>query len=406
MGELLGELARQGGSGVELAGLKCGECGQEMAYKGELKRGVTHLEGETELHRAYDHCAHCESGLFPLDQDLKLVKHHWTPETIKQAVRAGTEIASHRRAAQSFAEATKIPMSKSSLGRLVNEYGSQLVAQQELEAEATFKAPEKGEAVIWRDIPEPDRETMAISMDGGMVHIRAEGWKEVKICTISAVEIVGEAEDGSPAVRLSHHSYRAGVWDAPTFAKQQWAEGCRRGLEKAKTILSINDGALWIWLIVAMCYAPCVEILDWWHAVEKLWELARTFFSTDQQAAARWAQQQKSHLWHGQLRAIFRLVRRLCPRGTPLPDPVRQALGYLFRNRHRLRYPHFRQAGFPIGSGCVESACKVVMQARMKQAGMRWSREGAQAMLALRATLLSDRWDELWPSLFSGPNLA
>ena len=121
MGELLGELARQGGSGVELAGLKCGDCGQEMAYKGELKRGVTHLEGETELHRAYDHCAHCESGLFPLDQDLKLVKHHWTPETIKQAVRAGTEIASHRRAAQSFAEATKIPMSKSSLGRLVNE---------------------------------------------------------------------------------------------------------------------------------------------------------------------------------------------------------------------------------------------------------------------------------------------
>ena len=59
--------------------------------------------------------------------------------------------------------------------------------------------------MVWRDIPEPDRETMAISMDGGMVHIRAEGWKEVKICTISAVEVIGEAEDGSPAVRLSHH---------------------------------------------------------------------------------------------------------------------------------------------------------------------------------------------------------
>jgi hypothetical protein len=64
-----------------------------------------------------------------------------------------------------------------------------------------------------------------------------------------------------------------------------------------------------------------------------------------------------------------------------------------------MRYRRFRQAGYPLGSGTVESACKVVVQQRMKQAGMRWSRKGAQAMLALRCALLSDRWRQEWPSL-------
>lgn len=74
---------------------------------------------------------------------------------------------------------------------------------------------------------------------------------------------------------------------------------------------------------------------------------------------------------------------------------MRLARAYYFHNRHRMDYAAYRQAGLPIGSGTIESACKTVVQARMKQAGMRWSREGAQAMLALRCLLLSNRWHEL-----------
>ena len=83
------------------------------------------------------------------------------------------------------------------------------------------------------------------------------------------------------------------------------------------------------------------------------------------------------------------------PRQQDLPESVRQALGYFIRNRHRMHYDHYRQAGLLIGSGAVESAAKTVVQARMKQAGMRWSRNGAQAMLSLRCLLLSNRWHEL-----------
>ena len=190
---------------------------------------------------------------------------------------------------------------------------------------------------------------MVVAMDGGMVHIRGEGWKEAKIAAVSAVETRGGGSE-EPTVRLNLTSYRTGLWDAARFANQQWAEGCRRGLEKAQRVVCVNDGALWIWLVVAMCYAPrCVEILDWWHAVQKLWELAFTILGQENTQSQDWAEEQTSLLW---------------------------------------------------------SACKLVMQERMKQAGMRWTRTGAQAMFALHSVLLSQRWQEVCPSLDPPPKLA
>jgi hypothetical protein len=244
---------------------------------------------------------------------------------------------------------------------------------------------------------------MAVSMDGAMVNIRGEGWKEVKTVSISAVERITDEDTEQIEVRLTRHSYRSGLWEAKEFAQHQWAEGCRRGLERAKQIVSVNDGALWIWIIVQMCWAPCVEILDWWHVVEKLWEVAAALFDEDEAATTRWMDRQKSHLYKGQLRQVIRAIRHWCPRGQTLPDKVRLGVGYLFNNRWRMRYKLFRETGYPIGSGTVESACKLVMQERMKQAGMRWSRDGAQAMLALRSVLLSERWDDTWATLPRNP---
>ena len=126
-------------------------------------------------------------GFFPLDERLYLGAHVWSPETVKHIVRQGTEIASYRRAAASFEAMTKIPVSKSSLGRLVEGYGGKIVVQQQSEAEAMVKPPAPDEVITVRDMPRPDSEVMALSMDGAMVNIRGEGWKEVKTVSVSAV---------------------------------------------------------------------------------------------------------------------------------------------------------------------------------------------------------------------------
>jgi hypothetical protein len=346
-------------------------------------------------------------GFFPLDEQLKLGEHSWTPASIREVVALAAEIPSFRRAARRFVALTKSPLSKSSLDRLAKEYGLRVVAEQAAEAEATVKAPERGEEIVWRQLPEPDSEVMAISLDGVLLHIREEGWKEVKVASISAVEVEVPLErDEEKVVQLTQHSYRAGLWDAKTFAKQQWAEACRRGLEKAKQIVTVNDGAPWIWLIVAMCYAPCREIIDWWHLIEKVWLAANGLFSQGDSQAKAWAEQMKTLLWTSQLRSVLHEVRCRCPRGQPLPECVLPLIHYLFNHRRRMDYAAYRQAGYPIGSGSVESACKVVVQERMKQAGMRWSRDGAQAMLALRSILLSEQWEQTWETLFKVPIFA
>ena len=329
----------------------------------------------------------------PLDEQLKLSKKNWSPETIRNAVRLGVEIASYERAAATFEALTGVPLSRSSLHRLVQETGASLVEEQAAEAQTMVQVPKKEDEVVYREVAEPESEVMAVSSDGVMVNIIDEGWKEVKAVSVSAVSRTVDEESGEVEVNLSSHSYRAGLWDAATFTNHHWAEACRRGLEKAKTVVCVSDGALWIWHIVFICFYTRIEVLDWWHAVQRLWDIAHG--TLEPANAAPWVHQAKGWLARSQLRYLFRQVRLLYPRGTPLPEPVRQAVGYLFRNRHRMDYATFRQLGFPIGSGTIESACKTVVQARMKQAGMRWSRNGAQSILALRCLLLSDRWHEL-----------
>jgi len=339
-------------------------------------------------------------GFSPLDQKLKLVKHAWTPETIEQALAMGTEIPSVRRAAKRFEALTKVPLSKSSLAALLTEYGGQLVAVQEKEAAEASRAPEKGEVLSQRALAEPDAPVMALSMDGVMINVRGEGWKEAKVVAISAVEQVQEAPGEEPKVQLSRHSYRAGLWEAATFAKQQWAEARRRGLEKARQLVCVSDGAAWIWGIVLTCYVSCVQIIDWWHAVEKLWEIGSILMGEEGDASKVWVKHLKDLLWAGNVRGLVHEVRLCCPRGAPLPERLGTLIGYFYHHRRRMAYQAFREAGYPVGSGTVESGCKVVVQERMTQAGMRWSRIGAQAMLALRCLLLSDRWDTEWRSMF------
>jgi hypothetical protein len=332
------------------------------------------------------------AGFFPLDEQLQLGKHSWTPQTIAQALRLGVEIPSYARAANAFGELSGVSLSKRSLQQLVAEYGGAVVETQASEAAAMLQPPAKDEVEITgRQVPQPTSETMSVSPDGVMVNIRDEGWKEVKLVRVAAVEQQVNPVSGQAEVKLSQQSYRAGLWDAATFATQQWAETERRGIPKAKRLACVADGAAWIWQLVLMCFSPCFEILDWWHASQRLWTIANAPFDSSA-AATAWVEQQQKLWAEGQLLAFFHQVRLLSPRGQPLPDPVRQAILYLFHHRQRLRYAYFRQLGLPIGSGTLESACKVLVQTRMTQAGMRWSRTGAQAMLALRCALLSDRW--------------
>ena len=249
---------------------------------------------------------------------------------LKMALRQAVELDSFERAASNFSELTGVPISASSLKGMVMECGTKVVNAEAQEAEAMVRVPKDEEAVRWRQIAEPDSEVMAVSADGVMLHLRDEGWKETKVMSVSAVP-TGERGDraAAGAQRVEKHSYRAGLWDAKTFQNHYWAERYRRGVEKAQQVVCINDGALWIGAMVCACFARRIEILDWWHMLQYVWQIAAAALGPDSSEASAWVQAQKAALAHGQLRLFFPRILRLYSNGSTPPPVVKQAGAYL-----------------------------------------------------------------------------
>lgn len=312
----------------------------------------------------------------------------------------------YERASRTYNRLTRVSISANSIRRLVTSEGTRWVQTERQAAEEAWKPPEKEAVPAPRVAIQPDSPRMNVSLDGTTINILGEGWKEVKVATLSAVvndQPTGKRERKArreeKRVRLTDHSYRAGVWDVRVFEKQQWAEAKRRGLPAAEEVLSINDGAVWIWRVIGTCYPHAVEIVDWWHALERLWQVGRMVFGADSSEGTAWVKERETALWDGEVESVIQACRELAPKSAEANEYVRQSIGYYDTNRERMRYDEFRAAGYPIGSGAVEGGgCKMVVGGRMKQAGMRWSRRGAQAVLALRSALFSDRWDEVWAS--------
>jgi len=206
-------------------------------------------------------------------------------------------------------------------------------------------------------------------------------------------------------------SYGTGCEEAQAFWGRAHIEACRRGRGTAavRTVVALGDGAEWIWrharAYLGLPDVEMVEIIDLYHAYEYLWAVGNAVFG-EGTAAAAWVEPLKTRLYtegaaplHA---ALTTLARTVC---IPTADTtaesvaataVRRALEYVTTNAPRLDYPAFMARRFPIGSGVVESRCKVVVQARTKGAGMRWSGVGAQRVATLRALHRSGRWDAFW----------
>jgi hypothetical protein len=239
-----------------------------------------------------------------------------------------------------------------------------------------------------------------ISTDGTTILLRGEGRKEVKLAVVSTCEVEpAEQRKGDttrrgedPWVKLKAHSCQAGVWDADTMARYQYAEGLRRGLERCPKLSSVNDAAAWIGRITEENFPQAEQIVDWSHAAGWVWKVAHELYEEGSPQAKRWAEGKLDKLWRGKARDVAQAIGHL----DVDEDVVRQAQGYFTSHADRMRYATYRAAGYPIGSGTVESGGKNYVQHRMKRPGPGWCRDSAQSMLAVLSELHSGRFDLAW----------
>lgn len=183
--------------------------------------------------------------------------------------------------------------------------------------------------------------------------------------------------------------------DADTLFARLWSAMCELGWKSEGTIVVIvGDGAEWIWNRASMFPRRC-EILDFWHAVERAWEFARLHFGADSKATADWAHALAVDLRAGKVVDVITQLRGLQCGQKETRELLEKLISYYTANASRMQYDQYLRLGYGIGSGAVESAHKQVLQARLRQAGMRWSVRGATHLLALRVLLLNGRWEDL-----------
>jgi hypothetical protein len=329
-------------------------------------------------------------GFFPLDEELALLPGTLTPSLQEQLVRLGSWLP-FAKAAALLTAFTRVSVTEATSRRQTERAGALYAAWQEGEV-----------ARLERELPPPPSgpPTQVISVDGVMVPLLHGEWAEVKNLVIGEVaeplQVAGEEEVHSQAL-----SYFSRLGEAETFARLSLVETQRRGTETSQRVAAVTDGAEWEQGFIDFHRPDAVRILDFPHAAQRLAPIGAAVFGEGTPEAGAWVGQQVRALKQEGATEVLAELRRLAA-----ADPTREAwaehLCYLEKRESQMEYPRYQAAGLPIGSGIVESGNKVVVEARLKGAGMHWERGHVNPMLALRNGVCNDRWEEAWRQIALG----
>ena len=159
-------------------------------------------------------------------------------------------------------------------------------------------------------------------------------------------------------------------------------------------LVFVNDGAKWIWKWVDEHYPKATQILDFYHAVERLCEYAVIYFA-DKKRRGEWIAQQKTKLLDDQIDSVIASIEAMPCKTEKKRNAKQKLLTYYQNNRLRMYYQTYKAKGLMIGSGPIESAHRTVIQKRLKQSGQRWTIEGAQKVVNLRVANMNRQWDSV-----------
>lgn len=225
-----------------------------------------------------------------------------------------------------------------------------------------------------------------VTADGAMIHIRGEGWKEALVGAVYEVDESREATEIVYAARLGNRE--ALGHDLYRLAGQPESQA-------SQGMAFVADGANWLDEIKDMQFPFATRIIDQWHVREYLWGVANEFYEQGSPKAQGWAKEKIRLLKKNRQRSLKQSFCRMEPKTKKQREILTDTKRYFKNHGHQMNYPRYQKMGFHIGSGVAEGACKHVIQSRFKRAGMRWSRAGAENLLALRALHVNGRWDLL-----------
>ena len=391
-GALVEQLARLRLAALAQTVPTCPRCaGAVRLVDGARARTLEGVVGPIRLVRPWYHCGACRHGFAPLDAAWALGRGLLSPGLARVVSRDGLE-AAFGQGADLVAEQRGVQLDADTVRAVTEGLGALVEADQQDLQQWALPADQA---------PPPVR---AVELDGVLVHER-DRWVEVKVGRVAALgpEVVVEVQTGESHLALGPSSYAVEVGPAAAFWERLGREARRAGLGRGvQTVVVLGDGAAWIWHPVhwylGLPGVRIVEIVDFFHASEHLSTVAAAVFGAGTPAADAWLDETRHALRHVGPTPVLAAVAALAAPTPEAAEAVRRACGYFTTNAARMDYPAYRAAQLPIGSGAIESTAKNLIQARQTQAGMRWTRPGAQQVASLRALHRSGRWQAFWAS--------
>jgi len=327
-----------------------------------------------------------EQVIFPLDEQWQLASSVFSRDLARQMVWLSGLLPCEQCEAV-FAEIGEQWLSASSIWRQTQKHGQRLLDYVTHEREQVSV-----ERIQLPDAMHDHQQLKAVSMDGGMVNIRDDGWREVKVGTVFDVELRLERNPQTQELDEMAHGvnvrYTAVLGTKDEFKPALWALAVQQDLPTARQRSVVADGALWIWDVAEHVCPDGQQVVDWYHAVEHLHTAAVALYpdDTDAHKRLRWFKTYKTHLYMGRIDTLISVLHK---------RDAAQFATYFERHKRRMQYLAFREEGLPIGSGTVESGVKQFKQ-RLSGTGMRWLSDNLNRMLVIRAAVLGNDFHTLW----------
>jgi hypothetical protein len=377
-------------------------CGQEASYHESRRKQLLTMLGPVVFDRPYYLCAACHQGQSTRDQELDVVGTECSPGVRRMMAVVGSE-SSFDGGREQLRLLAGLEVTTKAVERHAEAIGSDIVAREQDKRNRVVQL--EFPAILSAAVP-----VLYIEMDGTqlpMVRAELEGragrsqgqparTREVKLgCTFTQTTTDSE---GRPIRDAASTTYTGAIESAELFGRRLYAEAWERGWERAKKKVVLGDGAEWIWNIADQHFAGAIQIVDIWHAREHLWDVAAKLFPSDEKPRKSCAKKLIKKLNRGRVEAVVSELRGFPTRQPELREILRIKADYFERNRERMRYPRFRKQGLFFGSGVIEAGCKTVIGSRLKQSGMFWTLRGANAIIALRCTRLSGKFEDYWES--------
>jgi len=372
----------------------CPDCAATapMQALGIRSKNIVSLLGEGTISRTYYGCG-CGNHRIPKDELLDIENTSFTPG-VRRVVSQLAACDSFERSSETLEEVCGIYVSGKDTERIAEAVGTAIEAENTKQIVEAFSLCGVGQPAVTH-IP-----IMYVEFDGTGVPVmkretsgrkgkQEDGTAKTREAKLGCVFTqTGLNEKLEPVRDKNSTTYFGAIETSGEFGKRLYMEAAQRGVANADKVVVLGDGAKWIWTLADEHFPEAVQIVDLFHAKEHLSDFIKSIFSDTEMKEAK-GKEWTELLEAGKIEELTTEMAQYAGSSEEEQEETEREVSYFKENAKRMQYKYFKSQDFFVGSGVIEAGCKNVIGKKLKQSGMHWSVRGANAIIALRCSILS-----------------